>query len=188
MKETKTMTSSMTKEVLESSQTAHSKTLEITMTALFIALTYVATAFINVRIPFLAANGGLIHLGNIPLFIAAAIYGRRTGALAGAFGMGLFDLSCGWVAWAPFTFVICGLIGFAFGTVAKPNSGKVRLILAVLVAAVIKVAGYYIAEVVIYGNWVAPVTSIPGNLVQIGVAGVISVPVILVLQKVLKNV
>ena len=55
-------------------ETSHSKTIEITMAALFIALTYVATAFINVRIPFLAANGGLIHLGNIPLFVAAAIY------------------------------------------------------------------------------------------------------------------
>ena len=76
-------------------ETLHSKTIEITMAALFIALTYVATAFINVRIPFLAANGGLIHLGNIPLFVAAAIYGKRTGALAGAFGMGLFDLTSG---------------------------------------------------------------------------------------------
>ena len=35
---------------------SHSKTIEITMAALFIALTYVATAFINVRIPFLAAK------------------------------------------------------------------------------------------------------------------------------------
>ena len=56
-------------------ETSHSKTFEITMAALFIALTYVATAFINVRIPFLVANGGLIHLGNIPLLVAAAIYG-----------------------------------------------------------------------------------------------------------------
>ena len=115
-------------------ETSHSKTIEITMAALFIALTYVATAFINVRIPFLAANGGLIHLGNIPLFVAAAIYGKRTGALAGAFGMGLFDLTSGWVSWAPFTFVICGLIGFAFAAVAGKKAGKGRLILAVFVA------------------------------------------------------
>ena len=38
--------------------------------------------------------------------------------------------------------------------------------------------GYYIAEGFIYGNWVAPVTSIPGNLVQIGVAAVITLIVI----------
>lgn len=166
---------------------SRSKTLEITMAALFIALTYVATAFINVRIPFLAANGGLIHLGNIPLFVAAAIYGKRTGALAGAFGMGLFDLTSGWVSWAPFTFVICGLIGYAFAAVAGKKAGKARLVLAVFVAAAIKVVGYYIAEIVLYGSFVAPVTSIPGNLVQIFVAGLIAVPIILVLQKVLHD-
>lgn len=163
-------------------QMEHSKTLEITMTALFIAMTYVATAFINVKIPFLAANGGLIHLGNIPLFVAAAVWGRKTGAIAGAFGMALFDLSCGWVAWAPFTFVICGLIGFVFGTIAGADGKKIRLILGVLAAACIKVAGYYVAEGIIYGNWIAPLTSIPGNLVQIGVAGFIAVPLILVLK------
>lgn len=184
MKETGTMTKNITGGL----QSEHSKTLEITMTALFIALTYVATAFINVRIPFLAANGGLIHLGNIPLFVAAALYGRRTGALAGAFGMGLFDLSCGWVAWAPFTFVICGMIGFAYGSITSKNAGKLPLILGVFAAAVIKVAGYYVAEGIIYGNWAAPMTSIPGNLVQIGVAGVIAVPLILVLKKVMKNI
>lgn len=162
---------------------SHSKTLELTMTALFIALTYVATAMINVQIPFLAANGGLIHLGNVPLFVAAAIYGKRTGALAGAFGMGLFDLSCGWVAWAPFTFIICGLIGFAYGAVAGPKCSKWRLVAGVFLAAVIKVVGYYIAEGIIYGNWVAPAASIPGNLVQIFVAGIIAVPLVLVLRK-----
>ena len=41
-----------------------------------------------------------------------------------------------------------------------------------------KVVGYYIAEGFIYGNWVAPVTSIPGNLVQIGVAAVITLIVV----------
>ena len=118
-------------------ETSRSKTIEITMAALFIALTYVATAFINVRIPFLAANGGLI--------------------------------------------------GFAFAAVAGKKAGKGRLILAVFVAAIIKVVGYYIAEIILYGSFVAPVTSIPGNLVQIFVAGVIAVPIILVLQKVLHN-
>lgn len=38
----------------------------LTITALFIALTYVFTAFVNVRLP-ITANGGLIHLGNVPL-------------------------------------------------------------------------------------------------------------------------
>ena len=75
----------------------------LTVTAIFVALTYIFTAFINVRLP-IAANGGLIHLGNVPLFIGAIIFGKKTGAIAGGVGMGLFDLLSGWTLWAPFTF------------------------------------------------------------------------------------
>ena len=50
----------------------------LTVTAIFVALTYIFTAFINVRLP-IAANGGLIHLGNVPLFIGAIIFGKKTG-------------------------------------------------------------------------------------------------------------
>ena len=63
----------------------------LSVTALFIALTYVFTAFVNIRLP-IAANGGLIHLGNVPLFIAAILFGRKVGAIAGGVGMALFDL------------------------------------------------------------------------------------------------
>ena len=52
----------------------------LTVTAIFVALTYIFTAFINVRLP-IAANGGLIHLGNVPLFIGAIIFGKKTGAI-----------------------------------------------------------------------------------------------------------
>lgn len=55
--------------------------------------------------------------------------------------------------------------------------------LAIAAACVIKVVGYYIAESIIYGNWIAPVTSIPGNLVQIGVAAVVVLIVIEPLRK-----
>ena len=44
----------------------------IAITAMAVALTYVFTAFVNVRLP-IAANGGLIHLGNVPLFIMAIL-------------------------------------------------------------------------------------------------------------------
>ena len=52
----------------------------LTVTAIFVALTYIFTAFINVRLP-IAANGGLIHLGNVPLFIGAIIFGKRPAQL-----------------------------------------------------------------------------------------------------------
>ena len=142
------------------------------VTAVFIALTYIATAFINIRLPF-GGNGGLIHLGNVPLFIAAIVFGKRTGALAGSIGMAAFDLFSGWTLWAPFTFMIVGLMGYVTGRITEKHHGFLWNALAMGCAMVIKVVGYYIAEVILYGNWVAPLFSIPGNLIQVGTAAVI---------------
>ena len=153
----------------------------ITLSAVFIALTYVFTAFINVKLP-IAANGGLIHLGNVPLFIAAIVYVKKVGALAGGIGMGLFDLLSGWTLWAPFTLVIVGLMGYVVGSVAY-KKGYPRYVLALTLALIIKIVGYYIAEGIIYGNFIAPVSSIPGNCVQIGVAAAIVLIVIEAVKK-----
>lgn len=156
-----------------------SNILFITITAIFIALTYVFTAFINVRLP-IAANGGLIHLGNVPLFIGAIVFGKKTGMIAGSVGMALFDLLSGWTLWAPFTLVIVGLMGWVVGALTEKESHQKFhwYVLAIIIACGIKVGGYYFAEGIIYGNWLAPVSSIPGNLVQICVAAVIVLAVV----------
>lgn len=170
----------MTKTAQKTFEESHVKF--ITVTALAVALTYVFTAFINVRLP-IAANGGLIHLGNVPLFIFAIIFGKKTGAIAGGVGMGLFDLLSGWTAWAPFTLIIVGVMGFSVGAITEKKQGYGWNVFAMLVALVIKIVGYYIAEVILYGNWVAPVTSIPGNIVQVVTAMIIVMIVIVPLKK-----
>ena len=166
------------------------KTYDLVICALFIALTFVATWLINIRLP-LVGSGGLIHLGNVPLFVAAMLFGKKTGALAGGIGMALFDLMCGWTAWAPFTLVIVGSMGFVVGLIAekKPfKNAQVNNVLSVILALIIKVVGYYFAEVILYGNWVAPLGSIPGNVLQVGVAGIIVLAFIEYLRKYIKEI
>ncbi|WML58543.1 ECF transporter S component [Neobacillus sp. PS2-9] len=160
------------------------KTRVIVINALFIALTLVATMFINIRLP-LMGNGGLIHLGNVPLFIAALLYGKRTGFIAGAFGMGLFDVISGWALWSPFTFVIVGAMGFVVGLISEKVPGKSVVVnsLAIATALIIKVVGYYFAEVILYGNWIQPFGSVPGNIMQVVIAGIIVVPLVGRLKK-----
>lgn len=158
----------------------------LTITALGIALTYVATAFINLRLP-IVANGGLIHLGNVVLFVVAAIFGKKIGAVSAGVGMALFDLLGGWLLWAPFTLIIVALMGYAVGAITEKHKTTGWLIFAVVVALIIKILGYYIAEGIIYGNWIAPAASIPGNIVQVVVGGIIAIPVITVLKKAIKR-
>lgn len=158
------------------------KTKNLVYAAVGIALVFVCTIFVNLRLP-IAANGGLIHLGNVPLFIIAILFGRWHGALAGGIGMALFDLMGGWVIWAPFTLIIVGLMGYTVGAICEKQRTMTAYILALSAACFIKIAGYYAAEVIIYGNWLTPMSSIPGNLIQIGAAVVIVLPIVAKLRK-----
>ena len=49
------------------------------------------------------------------------------------------------------------------------------------------IAGYYIAEVILYGNWLAPIYSIPGNIVQLVIGIVVSLPLSAGMKKVIKE-
>ncbi len=169
-------------------KTRNDKTFALVVDALFIALTFVATWLINIRLP-LAGSGGLIHLGNVPLFVAGMLIGRKCGMLAGGIGMAMFDLMSGWTAWAPFTLVIVGLMGYMIGLISEKQPFKNRTandILAIIVALAIKIVGYYFAEVILYGNWVAPVGSIPGNIIQVGVSGIIVLVFMPLLRKAIR--
>lgn len=162
-----------------------SRLQEMVITALMIALTYVATWLINIRLPFMG-SGGLIHLGNVPLFIAAILFGKKTGAFAGGIGMGLFDLMSGWTAWAPFTFIIVGFMGFEVGVFSEKRpirNAAVNDAVAMGIALLIKIVGYYFAEVILYGNWITPLGSIPGNICQVGAAAVIVMAMMPVLRR-----
>ena len=159
--------SSKTKTATPASSSAHIKSIAIT--AICLVLVFVFTALVNIRLPF-APNGGLIHLGNLPLFVAAILFGKRTGMIAGGIGMALFDLMSGWTLWAPFTLVIVGC--------TEKHQTFPFYLLALVAACAIKIVGYYFAEAIIYGNLIVPITSIPGNLIQVGVAAVITLVII----------
>ena len=77
------------------------------------------------------------------------------------------------------------VVVIGYGTVKKDDLTGYTL--AIILACAIKVAGYYVAEALIYGNWVQPVLSIPGNLMQIGVAALIVLPMAGTLKKALKR-
>ncbi len=166
-----------------SSKTTTIDAKEIAVSGLFTAMVFIATMFLNIRLP-ISVNGGLIHFGNVLLFTVSIVFGKRKGAVAGAFGMGLFDIVSGWAAWAPFTFVIRGIMGYLAGSIAnfrgKDGRSFVFNLLAIIISGIWMLAGYYIAEVILYGNWLTPATSIPGNIAQlaIGLLALILVPIL----------
>jgi len=156
------------------------------MTALLIALVFIATSFIKIKLP-VSVNGGLIHMGNTMLFTASLVFGGRKGAAAGAFGMALFDFFSEWAAWTPFTFVVRGVMGYLIGKIAYLNHKSGRSwaynLLGIVVGALWMIAGYYLTEVILYGNWLQPMTSILGNVTQIVIGAAVALPLTAALKK-----
>lgn len=169
-----------------SNSNSRTRTFDLILSAMLIALVFVATIFLNIKLP-ITANGGLVHLGTAMLFIASILFGPKKGAIAGAFGMGLFDLVSGFAVWAPITFVARGIQGYIVGKIAWSNGRNGNNfgfnLLATIVSVPPMVAVYYIGEGILYGNWIAPMASIPGDLVQNVLGIVISIPVCAVLKK-----
>lgn len=163
-----------------------SQTFDLIVSALLIALVFVATVFLNIKLP-IGGNGGLVHLGTGMLFIASILFGPKKGAIAGSLGMALFDLMSGWTVWAPGTFIARGLQGYIVGKIAwsngKNGSSLALNILGMVVSIPVMLVVYYLYESIIFGNWIVPLGSIPGNLIQNAVGAVIAIPVCILLKK-----
>ena len=149
------------------------KVYDLAVIAIATALVYVFTAFISIRLP-IGGEGGIIHLGNIPLFIFAIFFGKKVGMICGGIGMALFDLLSGWTIWAPFTLVIVGAMGYVMGALVHKKPTYLNVTIGIILAIIIKIVGYYFAELIIYGNAITPFSSIPGNLIQVGFAGIVT--------------
>jgi len=157
------------------------KTKDIVITGLLIAVIYISTAFINFPLPF-SPDGGLVHLGTVMLFVISVVFGGTKGAFAGSLGMSLFNLTSPWVVWAPFTFVIRFVMGYVIGYISNYKGAKGQSMglnyLSLGIAALWFFIGSYIAGAIILGDWVIPVTHIPGNVLQIVLAMSLGMPII----------
>ena len=161
------------------------RTYDMVIIALLTAVTYVATRFINIQLPISMQSGGLIHIGNVIIVVSAIVFGKKKAAISAACGMALFDLTSPYAIWAPFTFVIRGAMGYTMGAIShmKDNGSNVAFnIIAITAASAIQLVGYYLSEVIVFGNWIIPVMSIPGELTQIAVSFA-GLPIAMIIKK-----
>ena len=156
----------------------------LTQNALLTALVAVATLTIRIPMP---ATQGYLNLGDAGIFVAALVFGPRTGLIAGGVGSALADLLGGYPHWAPFTLVIKGLEGFAVGMAFEwARSHQGRVIWAILCSSLggfLMVAGYFITETFMYG-WQPALAALSGNMMQALGSLTVGVPVALSLIRV----
>ncbi|WP_035381511.1 ECF transporter S component [Fervidicella metallireducens] len=176
----------MERKVTERTQN-NKRVYDMIITSMLTALVFLATHSIKIMLPISFNDGGLVHLGTGMLIIAALVFGKKKAAISGSVGMALFDLTSPWVAWAPFTFVIRPVMGYVMGAIAysKGRNGESLLwnIIAIVVSGIWMIAGYYMTSVILYGNWVAPIASIPGDALQIVIGAAAGIPISAILKR-----
>lgn len=144
---------------------------KLAMASLLMALTIIATIVITIPVP---ATNGYIHLGDVMVLVSTTTLGPVLGGLAGGIGSAMSDLIKGYPHWIAFTLVIKTIEGMAFGYITSKGGldKKIspRLIIGLVVSIIIMVVGYYFASVIMTGNFLSPLSSVPANILQ-GIAG-----------------
>lgn len=138
-------------------------TKTITTAAIFIALTTFFTMI--VKIPVSPAMG-YVNLGDFIILLSTVAFGPVIGMIAAAFGSALADLLLGYAAFAPFTFVVKGLMALVMGLfLKKVNNQKTSTVLtAGVICELVMVVGYYFTSVILYGNKTAIATILPNSV------------------------
>ena len=114
--------------------------------ALMAALTFLFTAYV-MHIP-VGIGSGYIHLGDTMVYLGAALLPTSYAMVAAALGGVLSDALSGGFVWILPTVIIKALMVLPF-TAKQPRLFCRRNAFAPLIAGVIGVVGYWVAEVVI---------------------------------------
>ncbi|SHE36812.1 ECF transporter S component [Clostridium fallax] len=166
------------------------------LTALMIALVFLAGNVI--KIPTI---GGFVHVGDCMVLLSAVLLGKKRGALAAAVGMALVDIYGGYFLWAPFTFIIKGVMAYIAGDILEKFKEKTfkTYLISFITAGVFMVIGYLFAGALmaslltgkvngITAALVYAAKDIPGNIIQVVTGIVIALPLANVMLRARKKV
>ena len=89
--------------------------------SLLIAMTTVMTMII--QIPTINTNGYL-NLGDMVVFVAAFLLGKKGGLIVGGLGSSFADILLGYSHYAPITLLVKGFEGYIAGAILETKVGK----------------------------------------------------------------
>lgn len=138
------------------------KLLNMVYTAMFSAMIFVLTRFVQIPI----AASGYVHFGDALIYIVACILGGPYAMIAGALAAVLADITSGFAVYAPASLVIKALIALPFVFAGKKSDKILTPITALLTipAGLITVGGYFLADMIIDKAYAF--VDIPGNIIQ----------------------
>lgn len=134
-------------------------TRQLTLAALFMALTTVATMVIHIPVP---ATQGFVNVGDSFVLLSGLLFSHYYGALIGGVGSALADLFLGYTIFAPVTLIVKAIEALLASYIDRGNT--VSRVIAVIVGVTWMVFGYFIFEVFMFDLPVALSAVIPNSI------------------------
>ena len=155
----------------------------IALTAMFTALTCVATMVISIPSPL----NGYINIGDCIVLLSAWILGPLYGTIAAAAGSALADILLAYTHYAPGTFVIKGAMAIVAciifrALINRKKSPEIKLpyiavatSLSSICSELIMIGGYFLYAALFLGKGMSAYLSVPGNAIQGGVSAILAI-------------
>lgn len=141
-------------------------TRQLTLAALFMALTTVATMVIHIPVP---ATQGFVNVGDSFVLLSGLLFSHYYGALIGGVGSALADLFLGYTIFAPVTLIVKAIEALLASYIDREST--VSRVIAVIIGVTWMVFGYFIFEVFMFDLPVALSAVIPNSIQGIVSAG-----------------
>ena len=146
----------------------HITVTQMCVTAVFMALTCVATMVVQIPIPL-----GYAHLGQRNTYMCI-FFGPVVGALAGGISSAMADILTGFAVWAVPTLIIktimpiiaCAIFGNMKSKFDRCKVISVKGIVGAVVTLLFMTLGYVVFGAIIAGNFAAGLASAPGLLLK----------------------
>jgi len=156
--------------------------------AVLTALT--TTVTVAVVIPF-PTTSGYLNIGDTIVMISGLLLGPIGGLIAGGVGSAMADIIVA-PQYAPITLVVKGCEGLVVGLISRSKRPakriQIRDIVALVCGAIVMLAGYFIAESVLFGTGPAWLELLGVNSIQVTVGIVVAAAVGPVLRDYLEQV
>lgn len=147
------------------------------LAGIFTAVVYVFTAYLHIP-----SHTGYTHIGDGFIYLAACLLPLPYAMFVGAGGALLADCLTGFAIWAPGSVIIKTATVIFFSRKSKKIINR-HNILALLPAWAVCIGGYYLYESLITGNFIAPLSGIPGYVTQSALSGILFVALGLAIDK-----
>ncbi len=157
------------------------KTTELVRSAVIAAIIFVCLLLLNIQ-----TATDIISLAYVVVFSTAIMFGGKIAGAGCGIGAMLFDITGGYVNYAPFTLLAYGLMAFFIGKFLVNDFKINKAIVVGLMATFINILVYFIANFLYYGLPFA-ISSIPIEFINCAIGMIIGIPLGKFLKKIIPS-